>query len=78
MAYNAMAANDAIAMKIGGVSGTMKPGRHGGTRMLKKAAQTPDRAMARTSILGFVEGNVTVNCLGIRPMAVPPRNGPKT
>ena len=72
-----MAKNDAVTMKIGGVSGTMKPGLHGGTRMLKNGVQTPDRATARTSILGCVEGNVMVKARGVWPMPLPPRNGPK-
>ena len=64
-------------MSIGAGSGTMNPGLHGPTRILKKGVHTPDLAMARTSIRGWVDGRVTVNCLGIRPMALPPRNGPK-
>jgi len=77
IAYSPMAKNDAVTMKIGGVSGTMKPGRQGGTRMLKKAAQTPDRATARTSILASVDGSVMVKARGAVPMPLPPRNGPK-
>ena len=74
---NAAAAKEAVARNIGAGSGTMKPGLHGGTRMLKNGVQTPDLATARTSILGCVEGNVTVNARGVWPMALPPRNGPK-
>ena len=74
---NPSVAIEAIAVTIGAGSGTMNPGLHGPTRMLKKAVHTPDLAMARTSILGLVEGRVTVNSLAIRPMALPPRNGPK-
>ena len=77
IANNPSAVTEAVAMSIGAGSGTMNPGLHGPTRMLKKGVHTPDLAMARTSILGWVDGRVTVNSLGIRPMALPPRNGPK-
>jgi hypothetical protein len=76
-AYNPTAANDAIAMSSGGTSGTMKPGLHGGTRELKNRVQTPDRPTARMSILGFFEGKVTVNDLGVCPTGLPASNGPK-
>ena len=72
-----MAENDAVTMKIGGVSGMMKPGRQGGTRMLKNGVQTPDLAIARTSILACVDGSVMVKARGAVPMPLPPRNGPK-
>ena len=77
IANNPSAVTEAVAMSIGAGSGTMNPGLHGPTRMLKKGVHTPDLAMARTSILGWFDGRVTVNSRGIRPMALPPRNGPK-
>ncbi len=71
------AAIEAVAMIIGAGSGTTNPGLHGPTRMLKNGVHTPDLATARTSILACVDSRVTVNSRGIRPMALPPKNGPK-